>query len=104
MPSSNAPTSDINELRIRSMNDSPINPGGAYVLYWMIANRRVHWNYSLQRAADWAKHLGKPLLIFEPLRCKYHWASDRIHWFVIQGMADNAKSLAKHAVTYYPYL
>ena len=33
------------------------------------------------------------------------WASDRIHLFVIQGMADNARRLAsRKSVLYYPYL
>lgn len=104
MPTTQHPASDINDLRIVSINESPVQADGDFVLYWMIANRRVGWNYSLQRAADWANHLGKPLLIFEPLRCKYRWASDRIHQFIIQGMADNAKTLAKKPVTYYPYL
>ena len=102
--SNETPNSDISALRIRLINDQPINAGGDFVLYWMIANRRVNWNYSLQRAVDWAKHLGKPLLVFEPLRCKYRWASDRLHHFVIQGMADNQLTLKKSSVSYLPYL
>ncbi|NNE43259.1 MAG: hypothetical protein HKN12_03550, partial [Gemmatimonadetes bacterium] len=35
--------------RIRAANDREINPDGAYVLYWMIAARRAHWNYGLQQ-------------------------------------------------------
>ncbi len=33
-------------------------------------------------------------LVFEPLRCGYPWASDRLHAFVLQGMRDNARALA----------
>ena len=98
------PSSDINLLRIRSMNERPVNSDGEFVLYWMIANRRVNWNYSLQRAIDWAKQLGQPLLVFEPLRCNYRWAGDRFHHFVIQGMADNQSTLSRTPVGYYPYL
>lgn len=70
----------------------------------MIAARRTDWNFGLQRAVDWARPLKKPLLVFEPLRCGYRWASDRLHHFVIQGMADNARRLRDSRVLYYPYL
>jgi len=70
----------------------------------MIANRRTTWNFSLERAIEWAEKLGKPLVVLEALRCDYRWASDRLHYFVIQGMADNARRLADSRVTYYPYL
>ena len=91
-------------LRIRAVNDRPPSPGGGYVLYWMIAFRRTHYNFSLQRAAAWARELNKPLVVLEPLRCGHQWASDRLHRFVIEGMADNARRLAKKQVFYYPYL
>ena len=81
-----------------------MNPDGDFVLYWMIAFRRVHWNYSLQRAVDWAKELKKPLIVLEALRCGYQWASDRLHRFILDGMADNAGSLKKSNVLYYPFV
>lgn len=96
--------SKIPPLRIREVNAAPVNPAGEYVLYWMIAFRRTTWNFSLDRAVEWARELNKPLLVFEPLRCGYKWASDRLHRFVIDGMADNAERLAASGVLYYPYL
>ena len=39
-------------LRIRTVNDGDVNSNGDYVLYWMTANRRTQWNFSLQRAID----------------------------------------------------
>ena len=51
-----------------SPTTSPVAPSGDYVLYWMTAFRRTHWNFSLQRAVDWSKELNRPLLIFEALR------------------------------------
>ena len=36
-----------------------------------------------------ADELRRPLLVFEPLRCDYRWASDRLHRFVLDGMAAN---------------
>ncbi len=77
---------------------------GEYVLYWMIANRRVTYNFALDRAIEQCRELRKPLVIFEALRCGYEWASDRMHRFVIDGMADNAAACKKAGVTYYPYV
>lgn len=91
-------------IRIRTLNDISPNPEGDYVLYWMIANRRVNWNFSLQRAVELSKHFKKPLVVFEALRCGYPCASDRLHRFVIDGMIDNQATLAKTSATYFPYL
>ncbi len=97
----------LSHLRITDCNEAPVRADGQYVLYWMIAFRRTHWNFSLDRAVDWAVRLNRPLVIFEPLRVAYRWASDRIHRFVIDGMADNAARLANRpipGVLYYPYV
>ena len=90
--------------RILKTNNEPPHGDRAFVLYWMIASRRTEWNYALERAVEWAVKMGKPLVVFEPLRVAYPWASDRFHSFVIDGMADNARKLAKHKVLYYPYV
>jgi deoxyribodipyrimidine photo-lyase len=70
----------------------------------MIANRRVTWNFALDRAIEHCRELGKSLVIFEALRCGYEWASDRMHRFVIDGMADNAAACKRAGVTYFPYV
>jgi deoxyribodipyrimidine photo-lyase len=90
--------------RYRRMNDAPVREDGAYVLYWMTSARRTTHSWSLAHAVGWASALGKPLVIFEPLRCGYRWASDRIHRFVIEGMVDNAAACAAAGVTYVPYV
>jgi deoxyribodipyrimidine photo-lyase len=91
-------------IRIRAIRQQDPDDRGQYVLYWMTAFRRVTWNFSLQRAAAWASSLQKPLVVLEALRCDYRWASDRFHHFVVAGMADNAAALARHRVTYLPYV
>ncbi len=58
----------------------------------------------MQRAVELAEECQKPLLVFEPLRSDYRWASDRFHQFIIQGMADNQNRLEKEGVAYFPYL
>ena len=91
-------------IRIRIINSSPVRENGDFVLYWMIAHRRVNWNFSLDRAIEWAQSLNKPLLVLEALRCGYPWASDRFHSFVLDGMRDNLNTLKDSAVSYYPYM
>ena len=38
--------------RITTLNDDQPNMDAPYVLYWMIAFRRVNYNFSLQRAIE----------------------------------------------------
>ncbi|MGE5841925.1 MAG: deoxyribodipyrimidine photolyase [Deltaproteobacteria bacterium] len=96
--------SPVPAIRVTRCNEVQVRETGDYVLYWMTAFRRTRWNFSLQHAVEWANRLAKPLLVFEALRVGYPWACDRFHRFVIDGMADNAESLEKHGVSYYPYL
>ena len=70
----------------------------------MIASRRVTWNFALDRAVEWAEKLQKPVAILEALRCTSPWASDRMHRFMLDGMAEKAGWLAGADVLYYPYL
>ena len=92
------------ELRISAVNAAPVTRRGAYVLYWMIAARRTTHSFALDHAIARAVELGRPLLVLEPLRAGYRWASDRLHAFVVQGMADNAAAFAAARVTYLPYV
>lgn len=64
----------VPEIRVQACNGAPVNDRGEFVLYWMIAHRRTAWNFSLQRAADWARQLNRPLVVLEALRCDYAWA------------------------------
>lgn len=90
--------------RIVVHKDAPINTTGGFVLYWMTAFRRSKWNFGLERAADWAQELGKPLIVLEALRCDYPWASDRLHSFILDGMRDNALHFKDTSVFYFPFV
>lgn len=94
----------VPEIRIRCANQAPVRRRRRYVLYWMIGARRVGHNLALQRALEWCAELGCGLVVFEPLRVGYRWASDRFHGFVMDGMRDNARALAQTPVLYYPYV
>ncbi len=96
--------SDVPTSRIRVLRDAPPRRPARYVLYWMIAARRLTDNFGLQQAAWWSRELGLPLVVFEPLRVAYPWASDRLHAFVLQGMAEHRTAAAARGVRYYPYV
>ncbi|MEQ1728455.1 MAG: deoxyribodipyrimidine photolyase [Vicinamibacterales bacterium] len=91
-------------IRVRAVNDCAVNPAGQYVLYWMIANRRTRFNFSLDRALAWARELGRPVVVLEALRIDYPYASERLHRFVIDGMAANGIAFERSGILYYPYV
>ena len=92
------------ELRLTHANDRALRSRGEYVLYWMIAARRASWSFALDHALALATQVGRPLLVLEALRAGYPWASDRLHRFVLDGMADNAKAFARAGITYVSYV
>ena len=94
----------IPSVRLRVLRDEPVRRPARYVLYWMIAARRLEDNFGLQRACWWARELDLPILVFEPLRVGYRWASDRLHAFVLEGMAEHRAAAAAAGVTYYAYV
>ncbi|MEQ9397838.1 MAG: hypothetical protein RJQ04_01595 [Longimicrobiales bacterium] len=94
----------MTDLRLHALNKADVRPDGGYVLYWMVANRRLGWNFALDRAVERARALDRPLVILEALRIGYRWASDRHHRFVLDGMAEHRTVLADSGVTYHPYV
>ncbi|MGE0641695.1 MAG: deoxyribodipyrimidine photolyase [Thermoanaerobaculia bacterium] len=90
--------------RIRVVRAEELRSDREFVLYWMIAARRLEWNFALDRAIEIATGLGKPLVVLEALRCDYRWASRRLHRFVLDGMAENARRAAGAPLHYVPYV
>jgi len=70
----------------------------------MTAFRRITFNFALERAVEWSAELGKPLIVIEALRVDYPWASDRMHRFIVDGMADNQRRIAETPAVFYPYI
>ena len=96
--------SSVPLIRVRSGNSLPVLQSRDFVLYWMIASRRLTWNFALDRAVEWAQKLRKPLVILEALRCGYPWASEPNAPFHTRWMAENTCWLENTNVLYYPYL
>jgi deoxyribodipyrimidine photo-lyase len=94
----------VPEIRMRTLTHAPPRPERDFVLYWMTAFRRLRSNFSLDRAIAHAQAFEKPLVVLEALRCDYEWASDRLHTFVLQGMAEHVRAAAGAPLLYYPYV
>jgi deoxyribodipyrimidine photo-lyase len=91
-------------IRVRAVDDRAARPDGDFVLYWMVMARRTVHSFALQRAVEWAREAGRPLLVLEALRAGYPWASARFHRFAIDAMADNAAAFARAGVRHHPYV
>jgi deoxyribodipyrimidine photo-lyase len=95
---------DVPETRLRTVRDLAIRGDGRFVLYWMTANRRVGWNFALERAVRWCRELKRPLVVLETLEGERRWATARHHQFVLDGMRIQAERLRPTPALYYPYV
>lgn len=86
--------------RITKQNTAPERTDAQYVLYWTGANRRVDSNHALLHAVEIANRLKLPVLFYEGLSCTYPMANDRMHTFILQGVPETAKRLAKAGIGY----
>lgn len=89
--------------RVMSLNERTVREGADYVLYWAQMNRRVQSNHALAYATGRANELGLPLLYYEGLTCTYPHANDRLHTFLLEGVPETAKQLAKIGIGYVFY-
>jgi len=87
----------IDEQRIAPLNDRPVR-SGAYVLYWMQASQREHYNHALEYGAGQANRLGLPLLCVFGLTDDYPEANARHYAFLLEGLAEVAEDLAGRGV------
>lgn len=100
----NTPQSAVPPIRVRPLNDRTVRSDASYVLYWSTAYRRSESNFALQRATDWACHLGVPLVVLSALRLDYPWASDRLHAFILDSIADLDRHYASGNAIHFPYV
>jgi len=104
MKATGATVTSVPSERVRPLNDHPIEPSRPLVLYWMTAARRTRASFAIQHAIDLAARHQRPLVVLEALSVDYPWASDRLHRFVLDGMADQQRALEGTPVRYYPYV
>lgn len=74
------------------------------VLYWAQSARRLRKNLALEYAIAKANELDLPVVVYESLRPDYPAANDRIHSFVLEGVAANAADARERGIRYHFFL
>jgi deoxyribodipyrimidine photo-lyase len=87
----------IQRERVRPLNNE-VERGRDYVLYWMQAAQRADDNHALEYAVDLANERGKPLVAFFGLTESFPEANERHYAFMLEGLAETARSLEKRGV------
>ena len=90
--------------RVTKLNHAPENTKGRYVLYWMQMFKRASHNYVLNFAIQMANERRMPLVVYEGLTFDYPWASDRLHTFILEGVAEKQVEFSKRGIRYVFYL
>jgi deoxyribodipyrimidine photo-lyase len=90
--------------RILLLNDKPENADGKYVLYWMQMYKRTTRNHALNFAVVMANERKLPLVVYEGLKYYYPWANDRLHTFILEGVAEKREEFSKKGIRYVFYL
>lgn len=94
----------ISKERIKQLNNKEILSNKSYVLYWMQASQRTHYNHALEYAIDAANKLNKPLLVYFGLTDNFPEANKRHYYFMLEGIKEveenllnrNIKMVIKH--------
>lgn len=90
--------------RVTTLNDSKVNTKGRYILYWMQMFKRASHNYALNFAIQMANEQGLPLVVYEGLKFYYPWANDRLHTFILEGVAEKRAEFSERGIRYIFYL
>ena len=88
---------DIQAERITMLNTKGIRKG-KWVLYWMQQSQRAHDNPALEYAICEANRLDLPVLVLFVLTDDYPEANGRHYRFMLEGMADTRRLLAKRRI------
>ena len=90
--------------RVSQLNNRQDNRQGRYVLYWMQMFKRIDDNDALNFAIQQANERDLPLVVYEGLKFYYPWANDRIHTFILEGVAEKRAEFARRGIRYVFYL
>jgi deoxyribodipyrimidine photo-lyase len=87
----------IHPERIRSLNDRQIRRG-RYVLYWMQASQREHYNHALEYAVGEANRLDLPVVVYLGLTDRFPEANLRHYTFMLEGLGETGEALRKRGL------
>ncbi|MEN6329710.1 MAG: deoxyribodipyrimidine photo-lyase [Methanobacteriaceae archaeon] len=84
----------IQKERIKLLSENDVIDGN-YVLYWMQASVRAHYNHALEYAVRNANKLKKPLLVYFGLIDDFPEANQRHYYFLLEGLKETQQELKK---------
>jgi deoxyribodipyrimidine photo-lyase len=87
----------IHPDRIQELNENKTRPG-VYVLYWMQASNRAHYNHALEYSIKVANSLNKPLIVYFGLYNEFPESNTRHYQFLIQGLNNTRYLLEKNNI------
>lgn len=90
----------IDETRIHTLNNLPVDASRKYVLYWMQASQRTRFNHALEHAIAQANELGKPLVVCFGLMDDYPEANERHYAFMLEGLRDVEAALRERDIRF----
>ncbi len=84
----------IDPERVKFLNQEKI-VSGDYLVYWMQASQRTHYNHALEYTLHRANKLEQPLIVYFGLTSDYPEANLRHYTFMLEGLQEVKKSLDK---------
>jgi deoxyribodipyrimidine photo-lyase len=89
---------NIQDTRIRQLNDCDIRMDADYVLYWMQQSQRAECNHALEYAVMQANHLGLGVVVAFGLTDDYPEANLRHYTFMLEGLTETKALLKKRGI------
>jgi deoxyribodipyrimidine photo-lyase len=87
----------IQRERINPWNRRPIGDG-RYVLYWMQAAQRAHYNHALEYAIGRANERKKPVVVAFGLTADFPQANARHYGFLLEGLCETVQALENRGI------
>lgn len=83
--------------RITVLNNQKLRDR-SYVVYWMQASQRTHYNHALEFAIQLANELNRMLVVFFGLTAYYPGANVRHYAFILEGLQEVQEDLHNHGI------
>jgi deoxyribodipyrimidine photo-lyase len=89
---------NIQDTRIRQLNDLDIRLDADYVLYWMQQSQREAYNHALEYAVQQANNFGLGVVVAFGLTDDYPEANLRHYTFMLEGLTETQTLLSKRGI------
>ncbi|NNE24178.1 MAG: hypothetical protein HKN11_16375 [Rhizobiales bacterium] len=84
--------------RLKTLNDRKASADARYVVYWMQQSQRADFNHALEYAIERANKLDQSVIVGFGLNDDYPDANERHYAFMLEGLAETARSLADRGI------